>query len=225
MCPIGIQEYTRVARLRLLSFFETALDRFSKRDVRIVAIAGVIATLLLVRLGVLWPSPFTIAAILALPSSLIFLATAFRPALVAGRPNLQTYLWACLIGSVLCVSYQGIWMAVNRGDEETIIIPESYRGPVIIAYDSKPPAGRPREYEEGRRLYRIPGDGVLRTQLSDNAGWHKAPRLFQVTSEGLRPPLFDASGNWDRTPPGVVAAFGGDGGMRARANTGNAATT
>jgi hypothetical protein len=57
------------------------------------------------------------------------------------------------------------------GDDEMFILPEGYRGVVFILYDQK--NGEPAKYEQGKRVYEIPPNGVLKTQFSLNTGWHR----------------------------------------------------
>jgi hypothetical protein len=52
---------------------------------------------------------------------------------------------------------------------ERYLIPENYRGPVVIIFNQKD--GQKKEYEGKRRLYRIPPTGVLFTQFKDEQGW------------------------------------------------------
>lgn len=52
---------------------------------------------------------------------------------------------------------------------ERYLIPENYRGPVMVIFNQKD--GQKKEYEGRRRLYRIPSTGVLFTQFKDEQGW------------------------------------------------------
>src|SRR5258706_10122111 len=52
---------------------------------------------------------------------------------------------------------------------ERYLIPENYKGPVIVIFNQKD--GQKKEYEGKRRLYRIPQTGVLFTQFKDEQGW------------------------------------------------------
>jgi len=68
--------------------------------------------------------------------------------------------------------------------EDTIrLIPEGYEGPVMIIYNQKD--GVPKEYEENKRVYRIPDNGLLRTQFEPNYGVQNH-QFFYVDSIGER---------------------------------------
>ena len=43
------------------------------------------------------------------------------------------------------------------------MLPRGFVGPVLIIFNQ--PDGEPREYKDGKRVYRIPSSGVLRTQF------------------------------------------------------------
>ncbi|NAS12670.1 DUF6843 domain-containing protein [Poritiphilus flavus] len=68
--------------------------------------------------------------------------------------------------------------------EDTIrLIPEGYQGAVLIIFNQED--GTPKEYEESKRVYRIPTDGVLRTKFKPNFGTQKH-QFFYVDDEGKR---------------------------------------
>ena len=68
--------------------------------------------------------------------------------------------------------------------EDTIrLMPEGYQGPVLIIFNQK--YGTPKEYEGDKRLYRIPENGILRTQFGPNYGMQKH-QFFYVDNEGNR---------------------------------------
>jgi hypothetical protein len=64
----------------------------------------------------IWPSVFTIAAMLVLPSIFIFGAIIIRPAIVAPSPRLRLYLTFSAILSVLCWMFQFVWLAFQGGE-------------------------------------------------------------------------------------------------------------
>ena len=58
---------------------------------------------------------------------------------------------------------------VKNAEPETFLIPEDYSGGVIvIIFNQK--NGSVKEYDEGRRIYRIPKNGILHTQFSPVEG-------------------------------------------------------
>ncbi|QMU65411.1 MAG: hypothetical protein GKR88_14710 [Flavobacteriaceae bacterium] len=64
----------------------------------------------------------------------------------------------------------GFISCTYRKAEDIIrLIPEGYIGPVLVVFDQK--NGEPKEYEDGKRVYRIPKSGVLKTQFGSNYGF------------------------------------------------------
>ena len=68
-------------------------------------------------------------------------------------------------------------------EPEIHLIPDGYVGPVFIVQEW--PDGQPERYEEGRRLYEIPADGLLLTQFSSNDGIID-DRYYYVSPSGER---------------------------------------
>ncbi len=62
-----------------------------------------------------------------------------------------------------------IWKSINTVEPEIILISKNYRGKVRILYNQK--CGEKTEYENGKRIYKIPSDGVLLTQFKDEQGF------------------------------------------------------
>ncbi len=56
----------------------------------------------------------------------------------------------------------------TRPEKETYLIPEGYKGNVLVIFNQSD--GEKPEYEDGRRIYRIPQTGVLFTQFKDEQG-------------------------------------------------------
>jgi hypothetical protein len=63
-------------------------------------------------------------------------------------------------------------------DEEYYILPSHYKGVVIILYNQK--NGQPIKYEQGKRVYEVPQDGILRTQFTHSAGWLNLDEFFYL---------------------------------------------
>ena len=59
-----------------------------------------------------------------------------------------------------------LWYRLTRPEKETFLFPENLRGAVYIIYDQK--NGEPKVYENNRRLYQIPDNGILFTQFKPN---------------------------------------------------------
>lgn len=61
---------------------------------------------------------------------------------------------------------------------ERILVPNGYIGWIFIFYDQK--NGEIEKYEDGRRLYKIPANGILKTKFKDNEGWMDNREIRQV---------------------------------------------
>lgn len=84
-----------------------------------------------------------------------------------------------LLALSVCAVFLGVgiylWQS-EIGDDEMFILPKDYKGVVVILYNQK--NGQPVKYEQGKRVYEIPRDGILRTQFTFNSGWHRISRYF-----------------------------------------------
>ena len=69
---------------------------------------------------------------------------------------------------------------------ETYLIPDNYKGPVIVIFNQAD--GQAKEFEGGRRLYKIPSSGVLFSQFKDEQGWINQ-EYYYVTATGKRKKL------------------------------------
>lgn len=75
---------------------------------------------------------------------------------------------------------------LTRPEKETYLIPEGYKGTVLVIFNQ--PNGEKPEYEDGRRIYRIPQTGVLFTQLKDEQGIINQ-EYFYIAPSGKRQKL------------------------------------
>jgi len=66
---------------------------------------------------------------------------------------------------------------VERAEPATYLVPAGLVGEVYIIFGV--PDGEAPETRDGRRIYRIPSDGVLRTQFGPTYGW-STPAFFYV---------------------------------------------
>jgi energy-coupling factor transporter transmembrane protein EcfT len=62
-----------------------------------------------------------------------------------------------------------ISLFLNYAEAERFIIPADYRGEIVVFYGE--PCGEPAIFEDGERIYRISGEGVLITQHEENDGY------------------------------------------------------
>ncbi|MBK8981556.1 MAG: hypothetical protein IPM38_04345 [Ignavibacteria bacterium] len=72
---------------------------------------------------------------------------------------------------------------LTRPEKETYLIPEGYIGTVLVIFNQSD--GEKPEYEDGRRIYRIPPSGVLFTQLKDEQGILNQ-EYFYISPNGQR---------------------------------------
>lgn len=81
------------------------------------------------------------------------------------------------------------WYALSRAEDEIHLIPVGYVGPVVIVFNKK--SGQPEKYENGKRVYEIPPNGILRTQFKENTGTHPwgSVQYFYVKGDGSRVPI------------------------------------
>jgi hypothetical protein len=90
------------------------LDPGHPTRTRLLSLVGLVLVLGLIYLGGIWPSFFTLAAILVLPAAFVFPAAIFRPALLSNSPKLRGYLvWSAAI-SFLSVAYEVVWLISLR---------------------------------------------------------------------------------------------------------------
>jgi len=74
------------------------------------------------------------------------------------------------------------------GEREIYLIPEDFEGPVIIMFDET--EGQPIKYEEKKRVYQIPDNGVLRTQFKDQDNYVHM-EFYYLSESGNRTLLED----------------------------------
>jgi hypothetical protein len=78
-------------------------------------------------------------------------------------------LWAIGGLLLLIVVFIGIWRWRNTAEAEVYLIPEGFTGKVNIVFNRND--GVPTKYEDGRRVYNIPSNGILLTQFKINDGF------------------------------------------------------
>jgi hypothetical protein len=78
-------------------------------------------------------------------------------------------------------------LGCNKNPEpETYLIPKGFTGRIDVILDQA--NGLPKKYENGRRVYEIPSNGILLTQFKDEYGIVNR-QYFYVDSIGKRYPL------------------------------------
>lgn len=74
--------------------------------------------------------------------------------------------------------------SLKREEPVVHLIPEGFKGEVVIFYDQ--PGGSARRYEEKYRVYNIPGCGVLVTQFDLNKRNMVNDKFYFVSKDGKR---------------------------------------
>lgn len=77
---------------------------------RLMCLGGAILTSALLYLGGIWPSPYTLVAIAALPSPVLFLVAAICPPFIQRHAFLRRYLIGCSTAAVVCLVYDIVWL-------------------------------------------------------------------------------------------------------------------
>jgi hypothetical protein len=72
---------------------------------------------------------------------------------------------------------------IERAEPASHFVPSGYVGEVYIIFGV--PDGAPPETRDGRRIYRIPPSGILRTQFPPTYGWSKPLYFYGSPSEVL----------------------------------------
>lgn len=80
---------------------------------------------------------------------------------------------------VLCA---GLTQCRRKAETSIYCLPNHFVGDALLLFDQ--PAGAPVEYRGGARVYRIPANGVLRTQFKLNYGLHLPDRFYYVDARG-----------------------------------------
>lgn len=85
-------------------------EAIAPRRVRLLCGAGLLVACGMVFLGGIWPSLFTIVAILVLPALFVFAVGFVRTRWFAGSPMLRVYSFASVIVSALCWVVEFVWL-------------------------------------------------------------------------------------------------------------------
>ena len=75
--------------------------------VRALSFTGLLSTTYLIYLGI-WPSYFSICAVIAIPAVFAFMILVFRPLLIARWQRISTYQAVCVALSLLCALWEAM---------------------------------------------------------------------------------------------------------------------
>jgi hypothetical protein len=67
-------------------------------------------------------------------------------------------------------------LSCDKGEEEIVIVPEGYRGFVIIIFNQE--HGAPEKYDGKNRVYEIPQNGILKTRFKGNYGRRGFAKIY-----------------------------------------------
>ena len=81
----------------------------------------------------------------------------------------------------------GSFYSCTSGDDEVYLVPKGYSGRVLIFLDR--PEGQPVKYLNGKRVYEIPPNGILKTQFGSNPGWTDPNEYSYYDNSGSRTPI------------------------------------
>jgi hypothetical protein len=107
-------------------------------------------------------------------------------------------------------------LGCDRAEQEVIVIPKDYTGYVLIIYNH--PNGAAPVYENGKRIYNIPANGILKTKFSPNPDWMEFPEFYygNIAPENRIP--FEA--DMKTLPIDRIVAYGGTAGSINKDSTG-----
>jgi hypothetical protein len=88
--------------------------------------------------------------------------------------------------SIALATLFGLNSCSQKPEPETYLIPQGFTGRVNILFNRED--GVPRKYEDGRRVYQIPANGILLTQFRDEYGFVDR-RYYYFDSSGKRTQL------------------------------------
>jgi hypothetical protein len=91
------------------------LNPIKSVQTRLLSLMGIIVCAFGIALG-LWPSIYTIVALLMLPSPFIFIWVVFQPSILARWPKLRFYLIASVALSVLAWTSEYAWLYFGVND-------------------------------------------------------------------------------------------------------------
>ncbi len=77
---------------------------------KLLYVVGAFLTTALIVLGALWPSLFSIFALLAIPAPGIFVLAIVKPQVLTELPIVRFYLWVCVILSIGSWVAQILWL-------------------------------------------------------------------------------------------------------------------
>jgi hypothetical protein len=90
---------------------------------------------------------------------------------------------AVAAGFLILVAIVFYLISEEIGEDEVYILPKGFKGAVTIIMNRED--GEEEKYENGKRVYEIPANGVLITQFGTNPGWHSPTEFFHKSGSEL----------------------------------------
>ncbi|MBL3655330.1 DUF6843 domain-containing protein [Fulvivirga sediminis] len=90
-------------------------------------------------------------------------------------------IWQALIGISPVLVYC-IFIQVNKPSDDVFIIPANFSGTIVLIYRQED--GAKKEYENRKRIYRIPQNGILKTQFDLKGESAKFGEYYFLTDNG-----------------------------------------
>ncbi|HVS93192.1 MAG TPA: hypothetical protein VHE59_14230 [Mucilaginibacter sp.] len=120
------------------------------------------------------------------------------------------------IKSILILIMSGFLFACEHGEKEIIVVPRNYVGYVIVIYNQK--QGEGKSYLDGKRVYKIPQNGILKTQFPGDYGDLGLPKFYydDIRASNQIPYFIDTKTMSSK----IVGASGGETGV-AEPNNGS----
>lgn len=140
----------------------------------IIFIVGVILNIRMF-LIIAWPTYlFFVVCFLGI----IYISLAF------GLKKISNVAQIVIIISPLLLGY--VIIELTSSSDDIFLIPNGFKGKIEIIYGKKD--GKPKEFEKGWRVYRIPKDGILKTQfeLSGNSIKLSESKYYFIDNENKR---------------------------------------
>jgi hypothetical protein len=162
------------------------------RWMRIIYLAEMIGIVLGLFLGAVWPSLFTVVALVSLPAFFIAAVALARPSILASqgtrdpRQSLRRYVHFSAFVSVTAVLYWTGRMAATHNAPVDIIVPAGLSGPVRILFAVS--GGVPASNNGRRSVFEIPPERILVSEARRDDGWWRNSelRFFARDNAGLQ---------------------------------------
>ena len=105
---------------------------------------------------------------------------------------------------IILLNFSYVFASCQTAQPETFIIPEGYKGKVMVVFNKK--NGEMPELEKNRRVYKIPSSGVLVTQFNINNGFMNR-QFYYIDSRGQSALLKNFKNEKEAEKSGEIGIF------------------